>query len=656
MAGKQFNLSVLFEVIDRASKPIQKIGRTLNTLIRPVTRVVTAFTGLAKKIRKVMVAVGKNIANVGRGLKKIGTRITDIGKSLALRVTAPLLALGGIALNSAIKFESAFAGVRKTVNASEEELQKLKKGLLGLALEIPIDTTEFFRIGEAAGQLGIQTKNIVAFSKVMATLGATTNLSAEEAATALARFANITQLPQDQFDRIASTIVELGNNMATTEREIVDMALELASAADLAGLSEAETLSFAAALSSLGLQAQRGGTAFSKVFKAMQKEIGTGSKVLSGFAKVSGKTVSGFEESFRKNASQAVLDFVEGLSRLEKEGENVNQVLEILKFQDFRVADALLRAAGSGEGFRIAIELGTKAFNENIAAAKELEKRTNTTAARITIAKNRAEQMSVSFGVILKDALDELIKAIRPVIDWLKQLDKETKVLIIIIGGLVAAISPLLIALGLLATFMGTTLAGAFTAFTASLLTFTIGFTALAALAFVILKNWEPIKTLFLDIFDILSEGIKGNFEPLKQFFTDLDGFIGEAVFDFNKLGREIAESFQPVSDFFSNLLTDIEITFSDIEKAVKSGTEGLFDFLPDFIKKSIGVDITPNMQSVRNNAETFNRGSANNSKADVTIKVISEKGTAAKVEKVVNRKGNISLNLPGLGFVGGVT
>src|SRR6202008_1657320 len=99
----------------------------------------------------------------------------------------------------------------------------LERSFRDMAKTMPVTAVEFAKIGQAAGQLGIRTENIAGFSKVMGQLGVGTNPSSEEAATALARLANITQMPQTSFERLGSTIVALGNNFATTEREITEM-------------------------------------------------------------------------------------------------------------------------------------------------------------------------------------------------------------------------------------------------------------------------------------------------------------------------------------------------------------------------------------------------------------------------------------------------
>src|SRR5690606_2049201 len=206
-------------------------------------------------------------------MESLGRSMTSVGAEMTKAVSLPMAALGGTALKTSIDFESAFAGVRKTVDATEEEFAELREGILEMSKRIPAAQTTIAGVAEAAGQLGIQVPNILAFTEVMTNLGVATNMTAQDAATALARFANIVQMPQTQFDRLGSTIVELGNNLATTEAEIVEMSLRIAGAGAQVGLAEAEIMGLAGALSSVGIRAEAGGTAISKVMIALASEV-----------------------------------------------------------------------------------------------------------------------------------------------------------------------------------------------------------------------------------------------------------------------------------------------------------------------------------------------------------------------------------------------
>src|SRR5690606_25843244 len=195
-------------------------------------------------------ALGASFEEVGRRLQGTGQQLQGLGKQITLGVGVPLATLGAASLKAAIDFESAFAGVRKTVDGTEEQMAALREGIRALSAELPATTGRIAAVAEAAGQLGIQTENILGFTRVMIDLGETTDLSAERGAVALARLANITQLPQDQFDRLGSVVVDLGNNLAATESEIVEFGLRIAGAGRQVGLSEAEILAFGAALAS----------------------------------------------------------------------------------------------------------------------------------------------------------------------------------------------------------------------------------------------------------------------------------------------------------------------------------------------------------------------------------------------------------------------
>ncbi|MDD5484302.1 MAG: phage tail tape measure protein [Kiritimatiellae bacterium] len=370
-------------------------------------------------------------------------------------VTGPLLALGTGAVMAAVSLESAFTDVIKTVDATEAEIEKLREGFREMSRELPLTTEEIYAIGSAAGQLGIETENILSFTEVMAKLGVTTNMSSDQAATALARLANITQMPQSQFDRLGATVVALGNNLATTESEIVEMGLRLAGAGKQVGMTEAQILSFAGALSSVGIEAQAGGTAFSKVMVQMQLAAEKGGQGLVNFANVAGMSAEDFKRAFEENAAGAIIAFIEGLSTAEERGASAIKVLDDMGITEVRLRDALLRASGASDLFNKSIELGSKAWDENIALNKEAELRFGTAASQLQLFKNEIKLTAAAFGEELIPVLLEILDAIKPYIKAFGEMDSEQKKQIITLGAIAAAAGPVLIVLGGIITGAG---------------------------------------------------------------------------------------------------------------------------------------------------------------------------------------------------------
>lgn len=468
-------------------------------------------------------------------MSKIGIAAGKMSKAIktAAKIGAvAILALGVASLKAAIDFESAFAGVRKTVDATEAEFDVLRQGIRDMAKELPASAVSIAAVAEAAGQLGIETQNILGFTRTMIDLGETTNLSATEAATALARLANITKLPQDQFDQLGSTIVALGNNFATTEAEIVEMGLRLAGAGAQIGLTEAQILSMAAALTSLGINAEAGGTSFSRIMLDMSKAVATGNEDLATFAQVAGQSVDEFARLFREDASGAIVAFMDGMAGLDQAA--LFGILEQLGFDNVRVRDAILRTAGSEGILADALSLGTQAWADNTALTEEAEQRYNTMASQISILRNNVVDLMIDLGdaltpalravnealidampaikKFLKDGIERASKAFKelrrdlePVIEFLgKFIDKKDQ---LIIAGSLIGVALAAIAAGFVVITVAAT--AAFIAENAALL----GIPALIALvvaAVVILsRHWDDFGIVMENIADVAVAALK---------------------------------------------------------------------------------------------------------------------------------------------------
>jgi len=400
----------------------------------------------------------KQMKGIRRRFGRLSGQLRMAGRDLTTAITAPLAGIGILATKAAIDWETSFANVRKTVKGTAEELKELETGLRDMSTKLPKSAAGLASIAEEAGRLGIQQENILGFTETIVRLAETSTLGAEEAATGLARFANITKLPQGQIENLANSLTVLGSEFATTENEIQEMSLRLAGAGSQIGLTGAEIAGFSAALTSLGINAESGGTAMSRVFIDIAVAVDKGGEKLEQFADIAGQTTQEFSSQFKQNAAGAVKDFIGGLGKLDKRGKSLFDTLEKVGFSNVRIRDALLRASGAGDLLTRTLDRSNAAWEENSALVELSEKRFKTTGARLTILKNRFMEMARNLGTALAPALESLITTIQtsfmPMIQgWIASfaaLTPSGKALIVTLVGLAAAIGPLILMAGLL--------------------------------------------------------------------------------------------------------------------------------------------------------------------------------------------------------------
>lgn len=410
---------------------------------------------LTQKLRDVQ----RQLGSAGVSLQKIGTDVRAAGAAFLPFSLAVGTAAAGV-FKAAVDFESSFAGVRKTVDATEPEFQQLAQGFRDLSKEIPINVNELNRIGEAAGQLGIRTANILDFTDVIAKLGVTTNLSADEAATSLARFANVMDATAVaagtfEFDRLGATIVDLGNKFATTEREIVEFGQRLAGAGKIAGLTEAQVLGIGAAMSSVGVEAEAGGTAVQKVLNQMTEAVATGNSSLKVFAETAGLSAETFRTAFREDAGEAFANFVLGLG---KQGDAAFKTLDDLKLGNERVIRAFLSLANAGDLVTRSMTAAEGAWRENTALSEEAAKRFQTTASQLRLLWNSLKDVSITLGNAFLPVIRDVAQAVRDLTPALErwatafaEMPRPVHVATAAMTALIVVTTPALLALGSMA-------------------------------------------------------------------------------------------------------------------------------------------------------------------------------------------------------------
>ncbi|WP_413523117.1 phage tail tape measure protein [Lactococcus raffinolactis] len=403
-------------------------------------------------------AFGDNAIANGKKLTAIGDGASKIGGALTKSVTIPLVAVGAAAVKASIDYESAFAGVKKTVDEQVDANGKviisyddLSNGIRAMAKEIPASASEIAAVAEVAGQLGIKTKDVLSFSKTMVDLGESTNLSATDAATAIAKIANITGMTSDEYRRFGSSVTALGNNFATTESDIVEMDNRLASAGTLAGLTNQEILGLATSMSSVGIEAEAGGTAMTQTLTAIEQAAVSGGEQLDKFASIAGMSSEQFATTWKNKPIEAIQAFIKGLGELDSKGESATLVLDEMGLSGVRQSNMLKSLALASDTMTSAVDTSNKAWDDNTALTDEANKRYETTESKLKMLKNEVTDVAIEFGGPLVDALRDGVQAAKPVIQFLgdmakkfSSLDKEQQQNIIKWGLMAASAGPVI--------------------------------------------------------------------------------------------------------------------------------------------------------------------------------------------------------------------
>ena len=351
----------------------------------------------------------------------------------------------GDTIDSARSFETAWTGVMKTVDGTVRDgeitgLGKiLRQDFRDLAKEIPVTVEELAGIGEIGGQLGVEAGGIIDFTRVIAELGVTTNLSTQEAAVGVARFMNVMGTSQEETRNVGSAIVDLGNNFATSESEILSFSQRIAASGRISNLTEGDVLGISAAFSSVGLQAQAGGTAVQKVLLAMDEAVANGGDKLDQFAAISGMTSAEFATTWKDNSAQAFNDFVGGLGEA---GSEASGYLAELELNDSRLKTAFLSLAQDSTILTRAINDGNEAFDAGNALATEADLRFGTFDSQVQILKNVFNDLKISVG-------DQFLPVFSLFIDRIKEFidshGPEIEAAITVIGDVIAGLGAIIL-------------------------------------------------------------------------------------------------------------------------------------------------------------------------------------------------------------------
>lgn len=438
--------------IANQEKELRFVRRDLNNAGQSYKNLYTEQMRLNKANSSPFGRMSQQLKEIQPKLSNMGQSMRNVGRSMSMYVTTPIVAGFGGAIKASVDYEQAIAGVAKTTNMSGKELQGMSNEITKMSNSMPFAATEIAGVAESAGQLGVKKKDLTSFTKTMLDMSVATNLTSEEASTEFARFANAAGMPLDKVDRLGSAVVALGNNTATTEKEIVEMGQRLAGAGTQAGFSADEIMSISAAMSSVGIDAEAGGTAMTQIFNKMTKAAANGGSELDAFAKTSGMSANEFAQTWENNPTQALSAFVKGLGNTKGGAKGVQKALDEVGIKGIREADTVRRMANNHKVLDDALKTGKKGWKDNTALSKEAQTRYETLGSKLKTLKNNFVNFGRSLGDTFGPAIGWVADKLSSLFKWLSTTNGYIKGTVAILGIFAASIGPVTVGLGIMAS------------------------------------------------------------------------------------------------------------------------------------------------------------------------------------------------------------
>jgi len=493
-------------------------------------------------------------------------------------LTLPLAAAGAGAVKAASDFEDAVAEIRKV--SDQETASKLAGQIRQMATEIPLAQSEIANLAADAARFGVSgSKNIQQFTKTVAQMSFTTDLSAQEAGRSLAKIADQTDTPISEIDRLGSTIVKLGDNMATSQNEIVKAMSRGAIAARNFGLSGQEIAGLSARINEVSESSERAGTRLRRVFQELQEP-----KKVEKVAQALDMTAEEFRALRDSTPQKALTAVVEKISQGGAEGKKMANIFATSS------RAALRGLASDTQALNEALGMARNEFKANGELSRQAAIQQQKFSNQLQLALNKLRNVAITIGNKLMPFVLDLVNAIQRGISAFSSLSSRMQDIIIVGAGIAAALGPVLFIFGFFVSSVLPGLISALSAVAGALGSITaiinpVGL-AFAGAAALIITNWQQVKAFFQGLGIV--QAIKNIGSVLRSTVEIIVGLASLLVSKLSQLFDGASGTLRSIGQRFRSVITNIfqtiQTVFSGIIDFVITWGKGLFD-----IFRSIG-------------------------------------------------------------------
>lgn len=542
-----------------------------------------ANTAAIDKLRTAQERLNRVEAARDRNMAKRDAYKSGILETVALGATvvAPVKA--------AMDFESTMADIRKVVDFPEPDgLQKMGQTILDMSRRLPMTANDIGKIVAAGGQSGIAAKELTTFAESAIKMGVAFDITADEAGQAMAEMRAAFRMTQPQVNALADKINYLGNNTAASAKDIMEIVQRIGPLGEVAGAASGSIAAMGATLRGMGIGNEIAATGIKNLLLNLSAGKAATKAQVAVFKQL-GYTANEVSKSMQLNADETIRVILKKISQLPKHA----QAAALTQLFGKEVVGSIAPLLTNLDQLQANLKLVGDQTKYAGSMEKEYQARAATTANSLIIFRNQVNALGITVGSVLLPAVNSLLMTVGPWVGQVTELAQKyptvTKAVIATAGALVT-MKVATFALGFAFTYLkggmlnivglfyrtaaGATLVGTTTTTAAAgptllgraflflgrgilwagrmLLLNPIGLavTAIAGAAYLIYKNWEPLKKWFTDlwaditkIFDESIGKIVGMIDGIKQKWTDFKSTVSDGV----------GNAWQSTKDFFSN-------------------------------------------------------------------------------------------------------
>lgn len=412
--GEQFSLSWILKLEDQMSSGLDK---------------------LAEKLKK-----------VGVEHKIAGERMREVGKGMTLVATTLMGGAAALAMNEAKKMDTAFVNMQLSIKKPIEALTELKHAAHQMSIQTNTtaeELTEYMVVGAKSHRVS----RLEDFAKNMANLAtATGEFVGANGAQQFMELGIAIDATEKEYEKLGDVLAYAKNNFNVSAGAMGETMKSLASLGPLIGITTPQIAGMSAWANSFG---QEGGQAMIRMLNMMAREVKTGHGAMLGwYADVSNMNAEKFMELFKKNPAEAFAAFAQGTKDMNKNGKNMQKILEQMGLDGGRLIKVLGTAANAaGDLGPIMAQLSAE-FETGGYASKAAAVHHESYAGVVGKLGKTYSALMEQFGEIILPGLKALLSLLQGTLEIFTGLPGPIKVVIAVLGGLLAVTGPILLGMG----------------------------------------------------------------------------------------------------------------------------------------------------------------------------------------------------------------